>query len=66
MEELLKQPFEFEINESFVVEGVGLILSGIVKSGVAKLNQVCLMGPDKVKNFKQVSIKSIHVSRTLV
>lgn len=66
MEELLKQPFEFEINESFVVEGVGLILSGIVKSGVAKLNQICLMGPDKVKNFKQVSIKSIHVSRTLV
>lgn len=24
------------------------------------------MGPDKVKNFKQVSVKSIHVSRTLV
>ena len=49
-----------------MVEGVGLILSGIIKSGVAKLNQACLLGPDKVKNFKQVTIKSIHVSRTLV
>lgn len=47
-----------------MVEGVGLILSGIVKSGVAKLNQACLLGPDKTKNFKTVSIKSIHVNRT--
>ena len=66
IEELQKQPFEFEINENFVVEGVGLVLSGIVKSGIAKLNQLCLLGPDKAKNFKQVTIKSIHVSRTLV
>ena len=57
------QPFEFEINENFVVEGVGLVLSGIVRSGVAKLNQHCLLGPDKARNFKPVVIKSIHVSR---
>ncbi len=47
-----------------MVEGVGMVLSGIVKSGVATINAHCLLGPDKVKNFKQVVIKSIHVNRT--
>ena len=46
-----------------MVEGVGLVLSGIVRSGMAKLGDHCLLGPDKVRNFKQVAIKSIHVSR---
>lgn len=59
-----EQPFEFEVNECFVVEGVGLVLSGIVKSGIAKLNDNCLLGPDKTKNFKAVQIKSIHLSRS--
>jgi GTPase len=39
------------------------VLSGIVRSGIAKLNENCLLGPDKTKNFKTVQIKSIHVSR---
>jgi GTPase len=63
MEETNKQPFEFEINENFLVEGVGLVLSGIVRSGVANLNKQCLLGPDILKNFKQVTIKSIHINR---
>ena len=62
-EQLKEQPFEFHVNECFFVDGVGLILSGIVKSGIARLNDYCLLGPDKIKNFKQVQIKSIHVSR---
>ena len=57
------QPFEFEINENFLVEGVGLVVSGVVKSGVAALNKSCLLGPDKHSNFKSVVIKSIHVNR---
>lgn len=32
-----------------MVEGVGLVLSGIVRSGMAKLNADCLLGPDKTK-----------------
>lgn len=63
IDQLKDMPFEFEINECFVVEGVGLVLSGIVRSGIAKLNDNCLLGPDKTKNFKLVQIKSIHVSR---
>ena len=38
-------------------------MSGIIKSGVVVLNKPCLLGPDKLKNFKPVSIKSIHVNR---
>lgn len=39
------------------------MLSGIVRSGVARLNEHCLLGPDKTRSFKPVTIKSIHVSR---
>jgi GTPase len=46
-----------------LVEGVGLVVSGIVKSGVVVLNKLCLIGPDKQKNFKAVIVKSIHVNR---
>lgn len=39
------------------------MVSGIVKSGMVALNKHCLLGPDKIKNFKPVSVKSIHVNR---
>lgn len=63
MEEAISQTFEFEINENFLVEGVGLIVSGIIKSGVVVVNKPCLMGPDKLKQFRAVTVKSIHVNR---
>ncbi len=46
-----------------MVSGVGLVVSGIIKSGTAFLNKAVYLGPDKVQNFKNVVIKSIHVSR---
>lgn len=42
---------------------MGLVLSGIIRSGVASVNKQCLLGPDMTKNFKHVMIKSIHVNR---
>lgn len=42
---------------------MGLVLSGIIRSGVATVNKQCLLGPDVLKNFKQVLIKSIHINR---
>lgn len=47
-----------------MVEGVGLVVAGIVKSGTAKVNMQCLLGPDKVRGFRTVVIKSIHVNRS--
>ena len=63
IEEAITQPFEFEVNENFLVEGVGLVVSGIIKTGACGINKTCLLGPDKLKNFKAVTIKSIHVNR---
>ena len=40
-----------------------MVVSGIIKAGVATLNKACLLGPDKFKIFKGVTIKSIHVNR---
>jgi GTPase len=57
-------PLEVDTNETFVVEGVGLVVTGIIKSGTARLNQQCHLGPDKGKGFKTVVIKSIHVNRS--
>lgn len=57
-------PLEVDTNETFVVEGVGLVVTGIIKSGTARLNQQCYLGPDKVKGFRTVVIKSIHVNRS--
>ena len=65
---LIRSPdaaFEFDTNETFMVEGVGLVVSGIVKSGTARNNMQCLLGPDKARGFRTVIIKSIHVNRSV-
>ena len=58
-----KEFFEFDINENFMIPGIGIVLSGVMKSGAAKINQVALLGPDKAKGFKSVTLKSIHINR---
>lgn len=40
-----------------------MVVSGVIKSGVVTINKSCLLGPDKLKNFKNVVVKSIHVNR---
>jgi elongation factor 1-alpha len=59
-------PFEFDIHEHFMVDGVGIVVSGVVKGGRAVLNQVVHLGPDKNRQFKSVVIRSIHVNRASV
>ena len=46
-----------------IIKGVGIVLSGVVISGTAKINQLVLLGPDKTKQFKPVLIKSIQINR---
>lgn len=56
-------PVQFDINENFMVAGVGVVVSGIVKAGTIKANTVLLLGPDKADTYRPVSVKSIHVNR---
>jgi len=57
------EPVQYDINENFMVSGVGVVVSGIVKSGTIKPNMSLLLGPDKANAFKPVIVKTIHVNR---
>lgn len=46
-----------------MVPQVGIVVSGVIRSGTAKINQVVLLGPDTRRLFRQVIIKSIHINR---
>lgn len=59
-------PVEFDIHERFVVSGIGLVVSGILKSGTVKINTQLLMGPNKMNEYKLVSVRSIHFNRVPV
>lgn len=59
----IDEPVEFDIHERFVVTGVGLVVSGTLRSGTIRIGQVLLCGPDKFKKFRSVVVKSIHVNR---
>ena len=61
-----KNLLEFDIHEHFMVTGVGIVVSGLIKSGIAKVNQQAVLGPIKSKKFKNIVIKSIHVNRVQV
>ena len=57
---------EFDIHDKFTVNGVGLVVSGLIKSGTVTLGQNLFLGPDKFNNYKMVQVKSLHFSRTPV
>lgn len=60
------KPLHFDITENFMIPGIGIVLSGTVKTGFAKIKQNALLGPDKTKGYKLVTIKSIHSNRVPV
>lgn len=57
---------EFDIHEKFSVTGVGLVVSGLVKSGTILPGQNLFLGPDKFNHFKMVQVKSLHFARVPV
>lgn len=57
------EPIQFDINENFMVSGVGVVVSGVVRAGTIKPNITLSLGPDKANVFKQVHVKTIHVNR---
>jgi GTPase len=54
---------ELDIHENFWVQGTGLVVSGILKSGTLIAGNQYLIGPDKDSSFTQVIIKSLHMVR---
>lgn len=44
-------PVEFDIHENFWVQGTGLVVSGILKSGTLSTGGQYLIGPDKDSQF---------------
>ena len=40
-------PVEFDIHEKFIVTGVGMVVSGTLRSGRVKIGDTLLCGPDK-------------------
>jgi small GTP-binding protein len=57
---------QFDIHDTFIVHGVGLVVSGLMKAGTAKIGQQLILGPDKQNNYRPVSIKSVHFNRVQV
>ncbi|MGQ9479045.1 MAG: GTP-binding protein [Thermoproteota archaeon] len=54
------------IDEKFYVEGVGLVIGGLVEQGVVKRDEILLLGPFDDGSFRSVRVKSIHVNRVSV
>lgn len=56
-------PAEFLIDGIFMVTGVGMVVSGIVRAGTITINQNLFLGPDSTGSFKSVVVKGIHSKR---
>lgn len=59
----IDKPVEFDIHEKFIVTGVGLVVSGTLRSGTLKIGDTLMCGPDKFLKFNPVLVKTIHVNR---
>ena len=57
---------QFDIQDRFSVQGVGLVVSGLMKSGSVKAGQQLVLGPNKNNEYKQVVVKGIHFNRVPV
>ena len=57
---LSQQPAEFHVDELFSVEGVGLVLGGILKRGVIKEGEKLLIGPMAGGRFSSTTVRSIR------
>eukprot|EP01083_Nonionella_stella_P272286 923251_1 len=53
----------FEIDETFSVRGVGIVVSGTMTSGCMSVNESVAIGPFSDGSFKHVIIRSIHAKR---
>jgi GTPase len=60
------QPAEVQLQDAFVIDGVGVVLAGTVRAGQLSVGDTAWCGPASRGNFEQVTIKSVHVNRVPV
>ena len=53
---------EFLIDNTYSVTGHSTIVSGMIKSGTIKINDILLIGPYFDSSYKQVKVRSIHLN----
>eukprot|EP00474_Spongospora_subterranea_P008676 CRZ09134.1 hypothetical protein [Spongospora subterranea] len=58
------QPAHLQIDEAFLVSGVGIVVSGTVISGVIQANDHMLLGPFADGSFLPVQIRSLQCRRS--
>lgn len=61
-----QEPVEFHIDHVFNVPGVGVVVSGLMRSGHVRPNQQLLLGPDKAGALNLCRVKTIHYHRVPV
>ncbi|CAF2993687.1 unnamed protein product [Rotaria socialis] len=63
METCQDEPAEFQIDDLYVVSGVGAVVSGTTLKGIIKIGDNLQLGPDPLGQFKTVQIRGIHRKR---
>lgn len=58
-------PAEVHIDGVFLVPGVGVVASGLLRAGRVRANTELLLGPDKSGQFRRVLVRSIHYKRVV-
>jgi len=61
-----EDPAVMQIDDTFSVAGVGVVVSGVLRHGAFRVNEQVLVGPFSDGSFKQVVIRGLHVKRTAV
>ncbi|ORY97237.1 P-loop containing nucleoside triphosphate hydrolase protein [Syncephalastrum racemosum] len=61
-----EEDFHYEINETYSVPFVGTVVSGILHSGIIRLQDKVLIGPDQAGQFAVTAIKGIQRKRSTV
>ena len=58
--EFINKPIEFLIDNTYSVVGHPTIVSGLLKSGTIKINELLVIGPFFDGSYREVKIRSIH------
>jgi len=65
-DDIKEDPAVMQIDDTFSVAGVGVVVSGVLRHGTFKVNEQVLLGPFSDGAFKQVVIRGLHIKRTAV